>query len=161
MKLERKELLLTVNGQAKAFFVSANDRLSDVLRREGYFGVKTGCYTGDCGTCTVLLDGEPIVCCLMLALQAQGRTVTTVEGMAQGARLHPIQEAFLDEGAVQCGFCTPGMLLVAQALIHNVPNPSESDIREALSGNLCRCTGYERPIRAIKKAAQRMKEGAA
>jgi len=158
MKVEKSTLKLTVNGQQKEFLVLANDRLSDVLRKEGYFGVKTGCYTGDCGTCTVLFNGDPIVCCLMLALQAQGGAVDTVEGMAVGAQLHPIQEAFLDEGAVQCGFCTPGMLLSAQALIHKVPDPSKAQIQEALSGNLCRCTGYERPIRAIQKAARRMKE---
>lgn len=157
MKSEKNVLNLTVNGEEKTFLVSANDRLSDVLRREGYFGVKTGCYTGDCGTCTVLLEGNPIVCCLMLALQAQGALISTVEGMAKGPQLHPIQEAFLDEGAVQCGFCTPGMLLSAQALLDEVPDPSQAQIQEALSGNLCRCTGYERPIRAIQKAAQRMK----
>jgi len=155
------ELKLTINGTEKTFEVSPDDRLSAVLRREGYMGVKVGCNTGDCGTCTVLLEGEPIVSCLMLAAQAQGATLTTVEGLSQGKTLHPLQVAFLDEGAVQCGFCTPGMLLSAEALLHNVPDPSEDQVREALAGNLCRCTGYERPVQAVLHAARTAKEAGA
>lgn len=154
------ELNITVNGKTHVFDVYPNDRLSDVLRREGYFGVKTGCYTGDCGTCTVLLNNEPIVCCLMLAGQAQGASVLTVEGLSHGPKLHAIQEAFLDEGAIQCGFCIPGMMISATALLEKQPDPSEDDVREALSANLCRCTGYERPIKAILGVAKRMKEEA-
>jgi len=152
------ELKLTINGTEKTFEVSPDDRLSAVLRREGYVGVKVGCNTGDCGTCTVLLEGDPIVSCLMLAAQAQGATLTTVEGLSQGKTLHPLQVAFLDEGAVQCGFCTPGMLLSAEALLHDIPDPSEDQVREALAGNLCRCTGYERPVQAVLKAAKTAKE---
>ncbi|MFH1680363.1 MAG: (2Fe-2S)-binding protein, partial [Candidatus Eisenbacteria bacterium] len=153
-------LHLTVNGEEKTFRIAPGDRLSEVLRREGYFGVKVGCSTGDCGTCTVLLDGEPIVSCLMLAAQAEGREVLTVEGLARGRELHPIQEAFLDEGAVQCGFCTPAMLLAAKALLDRRPDPSEEEIRRALAGTLCRCTGYENPVRAVRKAAERLRGGA-
>lgn len=159
MKKLGMELQIQVNGEDKVFAISPDDRLSDVLRRQGCMGVKTGCYTGDCGTCTVLLDGEPIVSCLMLAAQAQGASITTVEAMAQGGRLHPLQEAFLDEGAVQCGFCIPGMLLSAQALLKRNPDPSEDEVREAFAANLCRCTGYERPVRAVLKAARRMRGG--
>lgn len=159
MKKLTMELQIKVNGEDKVFPISPNDRLSDALRRQGYLGVKTGCYTGDCGTCTVLLDGEPIVSCLMLAAQAQRASITTVEGMARGGRLHPLQEAFLDEGAVQCGFCIPGMLLSAQALLNRNPDPSEDEVREAFAANLCRCTGYERPVRAVLKAALRMRGG--
>jgi aerobic-type carbon monoxide dehydrogenase small subunit (CoxS/CutS family) len=154
------DLHLTVNGEAKIFSVLPGMRLSEVLRREGYTGVKIGCSTGDCGTCTVLLDGEPVVSCLLLAAQAEGCTVLTVEGLARGRDLHPIQEAFLDEGAVQCGFCTPGMLLAAKALLDRNPNPSEGEIRKALAGTLCRCTGYENPVRAVRRAAERMRGGA-
>lgn len=151
-------LQMRVNGTEKEFSISPNDRLSDVLRRHGYYGVKTGCYTGDCGSCTVLLNGEPIVSCLMLAAQAQGADILTVEGLSTGARLHRLQEAFLEEGAVQCGFCIPGMLLSAHALLEQNPQPSEAQVREALTANLCRCTGYERPVRAVLRAANRLRE---
>jgi aerobic-type carbon monoxide dehydrogenase small subunit (CoxS/CutS family) len=154
------DLHCTVNGEPKSFRVAPGDRLSEVLRREGYFGVKVGCSTGDCGTCTVLLDGEPIVSCLLLAAEAEGHEILTVEGLAKGRELHPLQVAFLDEGAVQCGFCTPAMLLAAKALLDRDPDPSEDAIRRALAGTLCRCTGYENPVRAVRIAAERMKEGA-
>ncbi|HED04165.1 MAG TPA: (2Fe-2S)-binding protein [Candidatus Fraserbacteria bacterium] len=155
---ETIKLKLKINGEDNCFAILPGDRLSTVLRREGYLSVKTGCYTGDCGTCTVLLDGQPIVSCLMLAAQAQGSSLTTVEALAQGSELHLLQKAFLDEGAVQCGFCTPGMLLSALALLRRVPHPSEEQVREAFSGNLCRCTGYERPVRAVLKAAAATEE---
>ncbi|RPJ46063.1 MAG: (2Fe-2S)-binding protein [Candidatus Latescibacterota bacterium] len=153
------EIRVTVNGEAKVFRVMPGERLSEVLRREGYVSVKVGCSTGDCGTCTVLVDGEPIVSCLMLAAQADGTEITTTEGLAPPRALHPLQEAFLDEGAVQCGFCTPGMLLAAKALLDRNPSPTEAEIRKALAGTLCRCTGYENPVRAVRRAAERMREG--
>ncbi len=148
---------MTVNAESKVFEAAPGETLSALLRRAGYLGVKTGCYTGDCGTCVVLLDGEPVLACLMLAGQAQGAEVRTVEGMSRGAELHPIQAAYLDHGAVQCGFCTPAMLLTTQALLERNPSPSEAEAREALSATLCRCTGYERPVMAIMSASKRAK----
>jgi aerobic-type carbon monoxide dehydrogenase small subunit (CoxS/CutS family) len=152
------DLRLTVNGEEKTFRILPGDRLSEVLRREGYLSVKVGCSTGDCGTCTVLLDGEPVVSCLVLAAQVEGRSVLTAEGLSSGRRLHPLQEAFLAEGAVQCGFCTPGMLLAAKALLDRNASPSDEEIRKALAGTLCRCTGYENPVRAVRAAAERIGE---
>lgn len=149
------DVRLVVNGEERSYAVGPGERLSALLRRAGYLGVKVGCSTGDCGTCTVLLDGEPVMSCLVLAAQAEGASVLTVEGMAEGRRLHPLQDAFLDEGAVQCGFCTPGMLLVAKALLDRNPDPTDDEIRDALAGSLCRCTGYENPVRAVRRAAGR------
>ncbi len=149
-------LHLKLNGKPREFDVAPGERLSDVLRREQCFSVKVGCSTGDCGTCTVLVGGEPIVSCLMLACQAEGAEVLTVEGLGEPGRLDTLQESFLDEGAVQCGFCTPGMILSAHALLETNPSPTEDEAREALSGNLCRCTGYENPVRAILEAGRRM-----
>jgi len=151
------QLQLTVNDESKTFGAEPGETLSALLRRAGYLGVKTGCYTGDCGTCVVLLDGEPILACLMLAGQAHGAEILTAEGMSRGAELHPIQAAYLDHGAVQCGFCTPAMLLTTQALLERNPSPSEAEAREALSATLCRCTGYERPVMAILSASKRAK----
>ncbi len=153
------ELKLKVNGEEKCWSILPGDRLSQVLRREGYLSVKVGCSTGDCGTCTVLLDGKPVLSCLMLAAQAEGCEVTTVEALSDSKALHPLQEAFLDEGAVQCGFCIPGMVLTAKALIEENPSPSEDEIRHAISGNLCRCTGYENPVRAIQRVVKEGKGG--
>ncbi len=144
---------VTVNGAAREWRVEPGDLLLDVLRREGYWGVKRGCETGECGACAVLLDGEPINSCLMFAAQADGRDLLTVEGLADGEHLHPVQEAFLDHGAVQCGYCTPAMLLVAKALLEKTPQPTEAEVREALSGVLCRCTGYKKPVEAVLAAA--------
>ncbi len=151
------KLKLTLNGEPKTFEIEPGDRLSDLLRREGFHGVKVGCSTGDCGTCTILLNGLPVLSCLMLAAQAAGESITTVEGLAPQDELHPLQIAFLDEGAVQCGFCTPGMLLSSFALLEENDSPSDSEIRESLSGNLCRCTGYENPVRAVRNAARKMR----
>lgn len=156
--VQKIELSITINGRDQTLDVTPGQRLSDALRRAGYLGVKVGCNTGDCGTCTVLLDGQPILACLMLAAQAQGAALTTIEGLARGPKLHPIQEAFLDEGAVQCGFCTPAMVLSGVALLEANPDPSEAQARECLSATLCRCTGYEAPVRAILTAARRMKD---
>jgi aerobic-type carbon monoxide dehydrogenase small subunit (CoxS/CutS family) len=132
---------LTVNGAPKEWSIAPGDLLLDVLRREGYFGAKRGCEKGECGACTVLVDGRAINSCLMFAAQADGRELLTIEGLANGDTLHPLQEAFLDHGASQCGFCTPGMILAAKALLDRNPNPSEEDVREAMTGNYWRCTG--------------------
>jgi aerobic-type carbon monoxide dehydrogenase small subunit (CoxS/CutS family) len=147
------ELRLTVNGEAKQWNIAPGDLLLDVLRREGYFGVKRGCEKGECGACTVLLDGRPINSCLMFAAQAENREILTIEGLADGGVLDPIQEAFLDHGAVQCGYCTPGMILSAKALLTRNPHPTEDEVREALAGNYCRCTGYQKPVEAVLAVA--------
>jgi len=155
------DLHLTVNGEPQVFRIEPGDRLAAVLRREGYSGVKIGCGTGDCGSCTVLLNGEPVVSCILLAAQADGAEITTVVGLARDGELHPLQEAFLEEGAAQCGFCTPGILLTAKAFLDRNPDPTEEEIRDALSGNLCRCTGYVNIVRAVLLAAERMRGGTA
>jgi carbon-monoxide dehydrogenase small subunit len=149
---------LTVNGAERTWDVAPGDTLLDALRREGFVGVKKGCGTGDCGACTILLNGRAVNACLLLAVKAEGGAVVTIEGIAQGGRLHPVQEAFLEAGAVQCGYCTPGMVLSAVSLLSHNPDPSEAEIREAISGNLCRCTGYVKQIAAIERAAVRMRE---
>jgi aerobic-type carbon monoxide dehydrogenase small subunit (CoxS/CutS family) len=149
---------LTVNGVERTWEVAPGDTLLDALRREGFVGVKKGCGTGDCGACTVLLNGRAVNACLLLAVKAEGGAIVTIEGVAQGGRLHPVQEAFLEAGAVQCGYCTPGMVLSAVSLLSHNPDPSEAEIREAISGNLCRCTGYVKQIAAIERAAARMRE---
>jgi aerobic-type carbon monoxide dehydrogenase small subunit (CoxS/CutS family) len=151
-------IYLTVNGTGRTWEVAPGDTLLDVLRREGFAGVKKGCGAGDCGACTVLLNGRAVNACLVLAVKAEGHTVVTIEGVAQGGRLHPVQEAFLEAGAVQCGYCTPGMVLSAVSLLSHNPDPDEAEIREAISGNLCRCTGYVKQIAAIELAAARMRE---
>ncbi|MGQ9601833.1 MAG: molybdopterin-dependent oxidoreductase [Candidatus Bipolaricaulia bacterium] len=154
------ELHLLVNGEEKVFEVGPKDRLGDVLRREGYFGVKLGCRTGDCGSCTVLIDGKPLKSCMVPAAKAEGKEVITIEGLAQDGKLHPLQEQFLAQGAVQCGFCTPGMILAAKALLDNWRGskpPDEIAVRKALKGVLCRCTGYEKPVQAVLAAARIMR----
>ena len=151
------ELHIRVNGEEKTWEIGPGERLADLLRRKGYYGVKIGCRTGECGSCTVLLNGKPIKSCMMFAAQAEGKEITTIEGLAQGGKLHPLQEQFLKEGAVQCGFCTPAMILSAKALLDENPDPGETEVREALSGVLCRCTGYERPVQAVLAAAKIIK----
>jgi putative selenate reductase molybdopterin-binding subunit len=151
--MKTMELRLGINGQPRAWTIAPGDLLLDVLRREGYFGVKRGCERGECGACLVLVDGRPINSCLMFAAQAEGREIVTIEGLAVAGRLDPLQEAFLDHGAVQCGFCTGGMILGAKALLDRHPNPSEDEIRDMLAGHLCRCTGYKKPVEAIQAAA--------
>jgi aerobic-type carbon monoxide dehydrogenase small subunit (CoxS/CutS family) len=151
--MKTMQLRLRVNGEPKHWTIAPGDLLLDVLRREGYFGVKRGCETGECGACTVLVDGKPINSCLMFAARAEGSEVLTIEGVAHGDTLDPIQEAFLDHGAVQCGFCTPGMILSAKALLDRRPNPTEEEVREALAGTYCRCTGYRKPVEAVLAAA--------
>ncbi|MDP7079103.1 MAG: (2Fe-2S)-binding protein [Candidatus Undinarchaeales archaeon] len=149
----------TVNGRDHLVDPPGETRLLDMLRGLGYTGVKEGCSSGECGACTVLLDGEPVCSCLIFAHQARAREVTTIEGVAGDERLHPIQQAFIDVGAVQCGFCTPGVILSSLALLRCNPDPSEKDVREALSGNLCRCTGYVKIVEAVLEAAKRLKKG--
>src|SRR5579859_3784069 len=147
------ELELRINGVVKSLDVAPNESLMTVLRHEGYFSVKHGCETGECGACTVLVDGVPRPSCVMLAAQAGGCTLTTAENLGTVRKLHPIQEAFIDTGAIQCGFCTPGMVLSAHALLKRNPRPTEDEVRDALSGNLCRCTGYVKPVQAVMRAA--------
>lgn len=145
-----------LNGELTSVAVLPEDTLLDVLREKLKIkGVKKGCGEGECGSCTVLLDGQPVVSCLLPAAKAANRDVLTIEGVSHNGKLHSIQEAFLEAGAVQCGFCTPGMVLSAKALLDRCPSPSEDDIRSALSGNICRCTGYEQIKEAVKIAAQR------
>jgi len=148
------QLCLIVNGEPKQWTIAPGDLLLDVLRREGYFGVKRGCETGECGACTVLVNGKPINSCLMFAAQTEGCEVLTIEGVAAGEKLDPLQEAFLEYGAVQCGYCTPGMILSAKALLAECPDPTEAEVREALAGNYCRCTGYLKPVEAVLAAAR-------
>ncbi|HAT43849.1 MAG TPA: xanthine dehydrogenase [Ktedonobacter sp.] len=147
------ELELRINGIIKSLDVAPNESLLKVLRQEGYFSVKHGCETGECGACTVLIDGVPRPSCVTLAAQAGGCTLTTVESLGTMRKLHPLQEAFISTGAIQCGFCTPGMVLSAYELLKRNPDPSEDEVRDALSGNLCRCTGYVKPVQAIMRAA--------
>ncbi len=151
------QIHVDVNGRTQAFEAMPGESLLSLLRREGYLSVKRGCEEGDCGACTILLDGRSVRACLLLAAQAEGRRITTVEGLGSIERPHPLQQAFVDAGAVQCGFCTPGMILSAKALLDETPQPDEGQVREALDGNLCRCTGYKKIIEAVLLAAQRMK----
>jgi aerobic carbon-monoxide dehydrogenase small subunit len=150
------DMLVTVaiNGETKRLSIAAGELLLDALRGVFYFGVKRGCETGECGACTVLVNGKPINSCLMFAAQAEGAEILTIEGVAPDGKLDPLQTAFLDHGAVQCGYCTPGMILSAKALLAERPDPTESEVREALAGNFCRCTGYLKPVEAILAAAQ-------
>ncbi len=143
-----------VNGEAQTIAFPVHHTLLEVLReRCGLTGTKHGCELGECGACAVLVDGEPVLSCLLLAIEASGRRIETVEGLQQGNRLHPLQRAFADLGAAQCGYCTPGMLMVAKALLRTHPEPTSAQIEEALSGNLCRCTGYGRIVQAVQWAA--------
>ncbi len=152
-------ITLTINGREKTFEIDPGEKLLDVLRREGYMSVKKGCGTGDCGACAILLNGRSVNSCLVFAAKADGGEILTAEGLATGEILHPIQTAFLEEGAVQCGYCTPGMIISTVDLLTRNPDPSEGEIREALSGNLCRCTGYVKQVQAVQRAAELMKDG--
>lgn len=148
-----------VNGEEYELSVSSNELLIDILRdRLDLTGTKEGCGTGDCGACTVLINGKPMNACLTLAVEVNGKEVLTIEGMARRGELHPIQKAFIDKGAVQCGFCTPGMILSAKALLDEIPYPSEEEIKRGIAGNLCRCTGYKKIIEAIQTASMNRKE---
>ncbi len=152
-------ITLNVNGKEYPLEVKANEILLNVLRdRLGLMGTKYGCGIGECGACTVLLDGKAILSCQSLAFTADGKKITTIEGLEHNGSLHPLQQAFIDEGAVQCGYCTPGMILSAKALLDTKPDPSDQEIKQAIRGNLCRCTGYTNIIRAIKTASEKIKD---
>ena len=153
----RVRIALTVNDEAREALAPVHKTLLEVLREDlGLTGTKHGCELGECGTCTVLVDGEPVLSCLVLPVEVEGRRITTVEGMAQGGRLHPLQQAFAELGAAQCGYCTPGILLTATALLAERPSPTRQEVKEALAGNLCRCTGYTKILDAVELAALRM-----
>jgi carbon-monoxide dehydrogenase small subunit len=152
------KIQLTVNGERRMGNVDSSTRLIDLLRKDfRLVGVKEGCSAGECGACTVLLDGEPVCSCLMPAIQARGREIITIEGLGHDGELDIVQRAFLENDALQCGFCTPGMILTAKALLMKNPNPTTDEIRTALAGNICRCTGYIPILRAVESAAQRMR----
>jgi len=155
--VERVVLTLNVNGETTQLLVPVHKTLLEVLREDmQLIGTKHGCELGECGTCTVLVDGRPQLSCLLLPIQIEGRAITTVEGMASASELHPLQTAFAELGAAQCGYCTPGILLSARSLLEENPRPSRDEIKEALAGNLCRCTGYTKILEAVELAAERM-----
>jgi len=148
-----QNLSLTVNGEEQCLHVSARNTLTEVLREQlGLTGTKHGCELGECGACTVLLDGKPVLSCLVLAMECAGRSVETIEGMKKGLHLHPLQASFVNHGGTQCGYCTPGVLLTANALLREEPDADRERIREALSGNLCRCTGYQQIVDSVEDA---------
>jgi aerobic-type carbon monoxide dehydrogenase small subunit (CoxS/CutS family) len=153
------QVILHVNDEEKTWEAAPGELLIDTLRGHGYFGVKRGCETGDCGACAVLVDGRAVNACVTFTGSVAGRGVLTIEGLATPERLHPIQQTFLDCAAVQCGFCIPAMVLLAKVLLDENPNPNEADVRKALSGVLCRCTGYRKPVEAILLAAERIQQG--
>jgi aerobic-type carbon monoxide dehydrogenase small subunit (CoxS/CutS family) len=155
---QKSHIQFTLNGEGAEVAFAPHKTLLEVLREDlNLTGTKHGCELGECGTCTVLVDGRAILSCLMLGLEAEGRDVKTIEGMAEGATLHPLQDTFADLGAAQCGYCSPGFLLVAEELLKKNPNPRRDEIKEALSGNLCRCTGYIKIYEAVELAAARMR----
>jgi len=155
---QKAHILFTLNGESAEVAFAPHKTLLEVLREDlGLTGTKHGCELGECGTCTVLVDGRSILSCLFLGLDAESRNVETVEGMAEGGRLHPLQDTFADTGAAQCGYCSPGFLLAAKELVDKNPKPTRDEIREALSGNLCRCTGYIKIYEAVELAAARMR----
>lgn len=159
--MKKLNIEMHVNGEAYKMDVEPGERLVDVLRdRLGLTGTKEGCGEGECGACTINMNGHAVLSCLLLAVQADGAVIETIEGLQKGEKLHPLQEAFVSESAVQCGYCTPGMIMASDALIQNNPDPTAGMVREALSNNICRCTGYDRPVKAVLKAARRMKENA-
>jgi len=155
-----KQLMrFNVNGVIYEEEIDHRRTLLEVLRENfGLLGVHKGCDEGQCGACTVLIDGKAVNSCLILAASAQGKKVTTIEGLAQGEKLHPVQEAFVEAGAIQCGFCTPGMIMITKAFLDKNPNPTEEEAKKAISGNLCRCTGYFQIIDAVMKAAEKMRK---
>ena len=156
--MAKRHVTTTVNGEPREFLCEVDQTLLDALRDElGLTGSKEGCGSGDCGACSVMLDDRLVCACLALAVEAEGREVETIEGMAEGERLHPLQRTFLEEAALQCGICTPGFLVAAKALLDRDLDPSETEIRYWLAGNLCRCTGYDKIVRAVQKAAAEMR----
>jgi aerobic-type carbon monoxide dehydrogenase small subunit (CoxS/CutS family) len=156
-EVQRVIVAMDVNGERAELLLPVHKTLLEVLREDlRLTGTKHGCELGECGTCTVLVDGRPELSCLLLPVQLEGRSITTVEGMAAGSDLHPLQQAFAELGAAQCGYCTPGILLAAKALLETTARPSRDEVREALAGNLCRCTGYAKILDAVELAASRM-----
>ncbi|MBI1735913.1 MAG: (2Fe-2S)-binding protein [Candidatus Rokubacteria bacterium] len=157
--MTKTAIRLIVNDEAYDLAVEADRTLLDVLRGDlELTGTKTNCLEAECGVCTVLVDGRAVNSCTMLAVMAEGRRITTIEGLARGGTLHPIQQAFIDHGAVQCGYCIPGMILSAKAYLEETPAPTEAEVREALAGNLCRCTGYQKIVQAVLAAAEVMRK---
>jgi aerobic-type carbon monoxide dehydrogenase small subunit (CoxS/CutS family) len=157
-EVDRHVMALEVNGERAELFLPVHKTLLEVLREDMQLtGTKHGCELGECGTCTVLVDGKPELSCLLLPIQLEGRKITTIEGMANGSELHPLQQAFAELGAAQCGYCTPGILLAAKSLLESNKQPERDEIREALAGNLCRCTGYTKILEAVELAAGRMR----
>jgi carbon-monoxide dehydrogenase small subunit len=151
------EIEITINGRKRRFDVAPNKLLLNLVRDDLHLtGTKYGCGIGECGACTVHLDGEIVLSCMVLAVDADGRTVDTIEGVADGNKLDPVQEAYIEEGAIQCGFCTPGFIMTTKALLAENPDPSEAEIREYLKGNYCRCTGYVNIVRAVQSAARKL-----
>jgi carbon-monoxide dehydrogenase small subunit len=148
----------TINGESSEFLCETQQTLLDVLRDVvGLTGSKEGCASGDCGACSVILDGRLVCSCLVLGVEAEGKSITTIEGIAQGDKLHPVQQKFLEHAALQCGFCTPGLIVATKALLDENPNPTETEARYWLAGNLCRCTGYDKVIRAVMDAAAELR----
>jgi Aerobic-type carbon monoxide dehydrogenase, small subunit CoxS/CutS homologs len=157
-EVDRQVVALEVNGERAELLLPVHKTLLEVLREDMQLtGTKHGCELGECGTCTVLVDGKPELSCLLLPVQLEGRSITTIEGMASGSQLHPLQQAFVELGAAQCGYCTPGILLAAKSLLESDGHPTRDAIREALAGNLCRCTGYSKILDAVELAADRIK----
>ena len=156
--MSKHHITTTINGEATEFLCEPQLTMLDVLRDElRLTGSKEGCSSGDCGACSITVDGRVVCSCLMLAVEAEGRKIETIEGMAKGDQLHPLQRQFLEHAALQCGFCTPGLLVAAKALLDRNPDPSETEIRYWLAGNLCRCTGYDKIVRAVVDAAAEMR----
>jgi len=159
--MSKTHVTTTINGEPMEFLTDASSSLLDVLRGPlGLTGTKEGCGTGDCGACSVTVDGRLMCSCLMLAVEAEGKSIGTIEGMAQGGQLHPLQQKFLEMAALQCGICTPGVLISARALLEKNPDPTEEEVRFGLAGNLCRCTGYDKIVRAVLETAADMREAA-
>lgn len=157
--MNRMHVTTTVNGDEREFLCAPGQTLLDALRDDlGMTGTKEGCGSGDCGACTVVLDGEMVCSCLVLAGEAQGRRIDTIEGVAEGSQLHPVQQKFLENAALQCGFCTPGFIVASKALLDKNPNPTETEVRYWLAGNLCRCTGYDKIVRAVMDAAAELRQ---
>jgi len=159
--MAKLHITTTINGEPEEFLCTPEETMLDVLRNQlALTGSKEGCGSGDCGACSITLDGTLVCSCLMLAAEAEGKEITTIEGMAEGETLHPLQQKFLEEAALQCGICTPGMLVAAKALLDENPDPTETEVRFWLAGNLCRCTGYDKIVRAVMDTAQEMREAA-
>ncbi len=160
IKVYKQAIKLNVNGQPYEILIEPQATLVEVLREQlDLTGTKHSCGVGECGACTVLIDGQPMLACCTLAITVKDKNILTIEGLAKGTRLHPLQQAFVEHGAIQCGFCTPGMILTAKALLDEIPDPTQEQVKSALSGNLCRCTGYVKIVDAVMAAATSMRAG--